>query len=207
MALLLLALLLSYLAGSFPTSLIVSKKYKGIDIREHGSGNAGGTNVLRVVGWRAALLVAFVDVGKGALAAGLIWRIASPAPLDGLSLASASGAAAVIGHVFPIFAGFRGGKGVGTTAGVLAVLHPLVLAALVPLFAGIVVLTRIVSLASICSALASPVALLCVRGPAWVRANPLPSGIVAGLALLIVITHRSNLKRLMAGTENRLAKI
>ena len=206
MALLLLALLLSYLAGSFPTSLIVAKKFRGIDIREHGSGNAGGTNVLRVVGWKAALLVAAVDVGKGALAAGLIWRIAAPAPLDGPSLAAAAGAAAVLGHVFPVFAGFRGGKGVGTAAGVMAVLHPLALAACVPLFAGVVALTRIVSLASVCSALAFPVAVLCIGGPAWVRSNPLPSGIVTALALFIVFTHRSNLKRLLAGTENRFGR-
>lgn len=202
-----LALILSYLAGSFPTSVIVARKFRGIDIREHGSGNAGGTNVLRVVGWKAALLVAVVDVGKGALAASLLWRVAAPSGfLDADALASAAGGCAVLGHVYPVFARFRGGKGVGTAAGVMFVLHPLALAACVPIFAGLVTLTRMVSLGSVCSAVAFPALLVATSGEGWTRENPLSAGIAAALSLFLVFTHRSNLKRIATGTENRLGR-
>jgi len=200
-----IVLLLSYLVGSFPTSLLVARRFAGIDIREHGSGNAGGTNVLRVVGWKAALLVALVDVGKGALAASLVWRLAVPAPpFDAVALSTLAGACAVVGHVYPVFAGFRGGKGVGTSAGAMVVVQPLALVCCVPLFAAVAAVSRMVSLASMCAALALPLAVLLVHGPAWVAENPITSAAVTALSIFVVFTHRSNIRRILAGAENRL---
>jgi glycerol-3-phosphate acyltransferase PlsY len=201
------AIILSYLAGSFPTSILVSRLVKGIDIRQHGSGNAGGTNVLRVVGWRAALFVALVDVGKGWLAAAVISRLslggASAEPVTAMTVA---GAASVVGHIYPAFAGFRGGKGVGTTAGMMIAVHPLVLAACAPIFFVAVLATRMVSLGSVLAAASFPLLLWAMSGTSWVRENPWPFWIVAGLALLIVVKHRSNIHRILAGTENRLGR-
>jgi acyl phosphate:glycerol-3-phosphate acyltransferase len=201
---LILVLLAAYLAGSCPTSLLVSRRVKGIDIREYGSGNAGATNVLRSVGWKAALFVAAVDVGKGALAAGVLpLLLPKDGPLDRLAVGSLAGACAVVGHVFPVFAGFRGGKGVGTAAGMMAVLHPLSLLACVPVFAGVVLLTRMVSLASMLGALAFPLSLWALRGNDWVEANPVAFWTTVGIAAFIVFTHRSNVRRILSGTENR----
>ena len=114
MTALLLILLAAYLMGSFPTSIVVARRARGIDIREHGSGNAGGTNVLRVVGWKAALLVALVDVGKGTVAS-LLPHLAPASSLavDVVDACALAGACAVVGHVFPVFAGFRGARAWG----------------------------------------------------------------------------------------------
>lgn len=201
---LILVLLAAYLVGSCPTSLLVSRRAKGIDIRQHGSGNAGATNVLRTVGWRAALFVAAVDVGKGALAAGALpLLLPEGGPLDRLAAGSLAGALAVVGHVYPVFAGFRGGKGVGTAAGMMAALHPLVLLACVPVFAGAILLTRMVSLASMLGALFFPLALWALRGSEWATANPVAFWTPAGIAAFILFTHRTNVRRILAGTENR----
>jgi glycerol-3-phosphate acyltransferase PlsY len=202
-----LVLLAAYLAGSCPTSLLVSRQVKGIDIRQHGSGNAGATNVLRSVGWKAALFVAAVDVGKGALAAGVLpLLLPEGGPLDRLAAGSLAGACSVVGHVYPVFAGFRGGKGVGTAAGMMATLHPLALLACVPVFAGVVAITRMVSLASMLGALAFPLLLWGLRGTGWAEANPVAFWTPAGIAAFILFTHRSNLRRILSGTENRLSR-
>ena len=121
-----LIIVLSYLAGSIPTSIIVSKLFFGFDIRERGSGNAGGTNAFRILGWKVGLTVMILDLGKGVLATYLISQIR----VDSLSwpmvyVQIIAGSAAVIGHIWTIFAGFRGGKGVGTAAGMLLVLYPI----------------------------------------------------------------------------------
>lgn len=202
-----LVLLAAYLMGSCPTSLLVSRRVKGIDIRQHGSGNAGATNVLRSVGWKAALLVAVVDVGKGALAAGALpLLLPEGGPLDRVAAGSLAGACAVAGHVYPVFAGFRGGKGVGTAAGMMASLHPLALLACVPVFAAVVLLTRMVSLASMLGALAFPLSLWLIRGTGWVAANPVAFWTPVGIAVFILFTHRSNVRRILTGTENRFGK-
>ena len=113
-------LALSYLLGSFPTSIVVGKVFFRRDIRAEGSGNAGGTNAFRVFGWKAGVLVILVDVGKGIAAALLVSRLASGSPLPPDAVKLAAGTAATIGHVWTVFAGFRGGKGVATAAGTLA---------------------------------------------------------------------------------------
>lgn len=198
-------LLAAYLMGSFPTSIVVARRAKGIDIREHGSGNAGGTNVLRVVGWRAALVVALVDVGKGT-AASLLPRLvpASSLAMDIVDACALAGAAAIVGHVFPVFAGFRGGKGVGTSAGGFAVTQPAALACAAPVFFLTVLATRWVSLGSILGALALPVAIYFTRGGEWIAAHPVAFWSSIFLAALIVVMHRANIARIFRGEESRL---
>ncbi len=194
----------AYLLGSFPTSIIVARKVRGIDIRRHGSGNAGATNVLRVTGWKPALVVAGVDVLKGFLPALVVSKLALGAlPPDRQLTAVLVGAGAVIGHVFPLWAGFRGGKGVGTTAGVMLALFPVACLLCIPVFALTVTATRVVSLASMVSAATFPFVLWGILGSQWVVKNPSTFFVVCGLSLFIVVTHRSNLARLMRGTENR----
>ena len=122
-----LALILSYLAGSIPSSVWAGRMFHGIDIREHGSGNAGATNTIRVLGWKTGVPVLVFDLAKGWLAASLpvFLSAAPPGSQQMTALQIACGLAAIIGHVFPVFAGFRGGKGVATTFGMLLALHPL----------------------------------------------------------------------------------
>lgn len=208
MILLLVLLVLSYLAGSTPTGIIVGKLTRGIDIREHGSGNAGGTNAFRVLGWKPALAVVIVDVFKGWFAAAVISRWTfGPAlgdlPIDDPNLAAIlCGAAAVLGHTFTIFAGFRGGKGVGTLAGILIHLFPQ--AILVGLVVWVLVLTTTgyVGLSSVTAVTLLPFIT-------WLRdgtLNTTPGYFSIVIALFIWYTHRSNLVRLVKGTENRFEK-
>lgn len=201
---LLLLAAIGYVLGSFPTSIIVSRRVKGIDIRKHGSGNAGGTNVLRVVGWKAALVVAVVDVGKGFAAAMLPRMVHEPLPVSPVTAATLCGAAAVVGHVFPLFAGFRGGKGVGTAAGMVLAVHPWAVVILLPVFFMVFAFTRIVAVASMTAALAMPLAVAVVRGVGWVPDNAAAVAILVALSLFIVVNHRANLRRLLQGTENKL---
>lgn len=198
-------LALSYLMGSFPTSIIVARRVRGIDIREHGSGNAGGTNVLRVVGWKAASVVAVADVGKGALAAAL--PIFFAPILISMSLAdicALCGASAVAGHIYPIFARFRGGKGVGTSAGMFAVTQPLALAFAAPVFVAAAWATRWVSLGSILGALAVPLAIYYTRGGEWIDGNRIAFGVNLAVAALIIFKHRANISRMVRGSESRI---
>jgi len=194
--------LLSYLAGSFPTSIVIGRLFFGLDIRSKGSGNAGGTNSFRVLGWKAGLAVVVVDVGKGALSALLISRLGLPTGLPPLALGLIAGAAAVAGHVWTVFAGFRGGKGVATAAGALFGIAPAAsgLAALV--FALVLLSTGIVSLSSMSAALSFPLALLALRA-AGQEVSPWLLGFASLVAPLIVFTHRSNIRRLIEGRENR----
>ncbi|NKI34252.1 glycerol-3-phosphate 1-O-acyltransferase PlsY [Wenzhouxiangella sp. XN79A] len=202
---LLLFALLGYLVGSISGSLVLGR-LRGIDIRTQGSGNAGGTNALRTVGWSFALGVVLIDLGKGVVAAGLLPMLA-PLLADSepsrLWLACACGFAAVLGHVWPVYFGFRGGKGAGTAVGAVAVLAPwcilpLLLVWLITLFG-----TGYVGLATILAGL-SLVPSMYLLGP---EPLPLALGVFAiALAVLLVFTHRSNLARLASGTENRFEK-
>lgn len=192
-----LSLFLAYLAGSIPTAVWVSKLFFGVDVRTLGSGNAGATNVARTLGWKAALPVVLVDVGKGALAAALPKLLLESFPLW-LPLACA--VAAVVGHTFPVFAGFRGGKGVATAGGGLLVLAPALvgIAALVWLL--LVLATRIVSLASLLAALALAVASFALPSSPW---GMKPLSVV--LCFFVFWTHRQNIRRLLSGQEPRFA--
>jgi glycerol-3-phosphate acyltransferase PlsY len=184
----------AYLLGATPTAYLAGRLARGIDLREHGSKNLGATNVYRVLGWRWAIPVALVDVAKGAVPVALFARWAGGGPWVAMAL----GMAAVLGHVFSPYMGFRGGKGVATALGVFLALAPLAVAIAVPVWGGSLWLTGYVSLSSIIAAVTFPV---------WVRLSQ-PAATATfwasvGLAALIVFSHRANMRRLVAGTENR----
>lgn len=208
MLLVLLVLLLAYLLGSLPTALVVGKLMRGIDIRQHGSGNAGGTNVFRVLGWKPGLFVMLMDAFKGFVAAYWLPRLAFSAvvlPQDTLCLFC--GLAAIIGHIWTVFAGFRGGKGVGTAAGVLLALYPpLVVLICFVVFLVMLALTRIVSISSISAAVAFPVVLSILKYGAGRPISATLYYFSFFAALLIIYTHRSNIRRLLNGTENKFGK-
>ncbi|MBN1352072.1 glycerol-3-phosphate 1-O-acyltransferase PlsY [candidate division KSB1 bacterium] len=202
--------ILSYLAGSIPTSIIVSKLFYKKDIREHGSGNAGGTNVFRVLGWKPGVFVALVDVGKGVLATLIISQIkidTIPAFFKPDVLKLCAGIFAIIGHIWTVFAGFRGGKGVGTAAGVILSLYPIAILICFAIWGTLVLTTRIVSVSSMTAAICLPITLFVMDRYFDIFVHPLLFGISIVLALLIVFTHRSNLKRLFRGEENRFKPI
>lgn len=207
---LLILILIAYVVGSTPTSIIVSKLVYKSDVREHGSGNAGATNVFRTFGWKPALFVTLVDVFKGWLPAYVAGNLNSDSILFGNNpdaLMIIAGFAAVLGHTYTVFAGFKGGKGVGTLGGVLIALFPLALPICLLVFILTLIATGIVSLGSMLAAMALPVTLFIIEG-----LNP---GVQISLTLrvfallipvFIIFTHRSNIKRMLDGTENRFEK-
>lgn len=193
----LLAIGLAYLLGSVSGSLLLGR-WRGVDIRTLGSGNAGGTNAFRTQGWRFALGVVLVDFGKGALAVGLARTLAAPEHSAWLHWAALL--AAVIGHVWPVFHGFRGGKGAATLLGGLAVAWPLALLPMLAVWLLVLTLSGYVGLATVLAgAVLVPMAWL--AGP---DAMTLPFAGVA--SALLAVTHRANLQRLHAGTENRFQR-
>lgn len=192
--------LLAYLAGSISFSVLIVRAAAGLDVRDQGSGNAGATNVLRVAGRGAATAVLVLDVLKGVLPVKLAQAFASPDPLIGWAAV-----AVVLGHVFPVFFGFRGGKGVATAAGALSALAwvPAGLTALI--FFALVGATRFVALASVIAAGTFPVLLWAAGELGWSRAPAawlLVSSVV--ISLVVVAKHLPNLRRLREGTERRL---
>lgn len=198
---------MAYLLGSLSGSLLFGR-LRGLDIRQHGSGNAGGTNAWRVAGWKFALAVVVIDVGKGVLAALLgHWQpgLGGSMPLDPHEIAALCGFAAVIGHCWPVFFGFRGGKGAGTAVGVILVLAPTLAALMFLVWITVVATTRYVGLATVCAALAFPCFVMAAdllgrdQSPAL-----LPFAL--GIAGLLVFTHRSNLRRLLRNEEPRLGR-
>lgn len=196
------ALTASYLLGSVPTALIVGRVIGGVDIRKHGSGNAGATNVYRLFGMKPYLLTLGVDAFKGYAAA----VFAAPLGAGLLSdqrTALLCGAAAVAGHVWTVFAGFRGGKGVATAAGVFLGLAPYVALASLAVYLAVTFSTKYVSLGSMLAAVSAPVFLV-VQGSLLGDAAP-PELIVlaAVMAGLILFTHRENIRRLLRGEEKK----
>ena len=190
-----LLILSAYLLGSLSGSLLLGR-LRGVDIRTLGSGNAGGTNALRTQGWKFALATVLVDVGKGALAVWLSLRLGSGEAW----LPYAAGLAAVLGHVWPVFHGFRGGKGAGTLVGALLVAWPLAVLVLVGSWLVVLTATGYVGLSTVLAA-ATLVPLSLATD-----AEPVRLAFVAVLAVFIVFTHRANLARLRAGTEARFER-
>ena len=201
-------ILLSYLAGSIPTSIILSKWLRGIDIRDYGSGNAGGTNTIRILGWRIGVVVILVDVGKGVLAALLVSRLRiDPVFLTPDMLQIIAGACAIIGHIWTVFAQFRGGKGVGTGAGMLFSLYPAAGLICLVIFAAVLLIVRIVSVGSMAAAVSLPIVILLMkRLMNYSISNELLYFSIFAAAL-IIYTHRSNIKRLLKGEEKRFKRI
>ena len=204
---LLVKALLAYLLGSVVGSLLLGK-LRGVDIRTMGSGNAGATNMLRTQGKAAALAVLLVDVAKGWVATGVLapWAIPGLAPAAGAmhSLApSVCGLAVILGHIYPLWYGLRGGKGFATYLGAVLGINPALVGVMILAWLVTVVLTGFVGLASIVSAIAVAIAIA-ARSAAF--GQPLlVFGILA--ALLIIYTHRANIGRMLAGNESRARRL
>ena len=195
-----LLLLAAYLLGSISGSLLLGR-FRGIDIRRHGSGNAGGTNALRTQGWKFAIGVVAIDVAKGALAA---WLALRWAPVGTALSVTAHGylaaALAVVGHVWPLWHGFRGGKGAATGVGGLLILWPWAVPLLVATWGVVLVSSGYVGLATVIGALSLPLWAW------WFDAGPERMWFAVAMALFIAFTHRGNLQRLRHGTESRFER-
>lgn len=203
----LIIIIVSYLVGSFPTSIVVSNVFFKKDIRNYGSGNAGGTNALRIFGWKVGVAVMLFDVGKGVVATLFVSQLPAPASLSHEVIQIIAGSSAVIGHIWTIFARFKGGKGVGTAAGMLASLYPVAILICLAIFAIVVILTGYVSAGSLSAASSLPIVLWIMNSTGWRLIHPALLWFSLPLVLLIFFTHRSNIKRLLNGTENRFEKV
>ncbi|HEX5765436.1 MAG TPA: glycerol-3-phosphate 1-O-acyltransferase PlsY [Woeseiaceae bacterium] len=196
--------LISYFVGSLMGSMIVGKLRGGVDIRSMGSGNAGGTNALRTQGWKFALGVLAIDIGKGAFAAGVVPSLNLPVvgtdpSISRVWLTLSCAAAAVIGHVWPVWHNFRGGKGAATLIGTLIVLAPSLILPVLLVWAWILTLFGYVGLATMTAALFAPLYLALTRLP-----GDQPLFIYSlVLSLFLLYCHRSNIRRMLAGTESR----
>jgi acyl phosphate:glycerol-3-phosphate acyltransferase len=194
-------ILIAYLIGSIPSAVWVGKIFYKIDVREHGSGNAGATNVIRVLGYKAGIPVLLFDVFKGWFAVQLAWII----PLTFLSAEATTyvriglAVAVFLGHVFPIFASFKGGKGVGTLAGVGIALFPIALLIVLGIFIFILAVTRYVSLSSLVGGLSFPFIVIFLCG----ETNPGLIVLSILVAIFIPLTHIKNIRRLLKGEENK----
>ena len=204
MATYIIVALIAYLLGSISFSVIISKKMAGFDVREKGSGNAGSTNVLRTVGKKAAILTLICDCLKGVIAI-LVAFIAGKIMknLDGALLIQLAGIFVIVGHTFPVFFKFKGGKGVATSLGVLLMVNwQIGLICLV--FALIIMaLTRFVSLGSVAAAILFPVLTIFIHTNYLVPGNYIVFGIILGA--FVIFNHRSNVQRLLTGKENKLS--
>ncbi|HWS76972.1 MAG TPA: glycerol-3-phosphate 1-O-acyltransferase PlsY [Thermomonas sp.] len=190
----------AYLLGSVSGSLLLGR-LRGVDIRQHGSGNAGGTNAFRTLGWKFALGVALFDIGKGVLATWVALRYAPVGmPLSVTAHGYLAATAAVLGHVWPLWHGFRGGKGAATAVGGLLVLWPWAIPPLLLAWVLVLTSTGYVGLATV-------VAGACLPLLAWASdAEPPRLLFCIGIALYLVFTHRANLQRLRAGNESRFER-
>ncbi|MFQ5797990.1 MAG: glycerol-3-phosphate 1-O-acyltransferase PlsY [Bacteroidota bacterium] len=212
-----IVIIASYVLGSIPTSIVVSRLKNGIDVRDYGSGNAGGTNVIRVLGWKTGVLVILVDVLKGLVATVVISRFfydrlpfSNYTPFDDFTLVQIiCGCAAVVGHAFTLFAGFRGGKGVATAAGMLLGLAPIEFLVAIGVFVVTFIVSRYVSVGSISGAISAPLTMFFRENIFRVDIEGYNTLIyfILGVSAFLVYTHRSNIKRLLHGTENRIARV
>jgi len=199
-----LTLLLSYLLGSVATAVWAGKIFHGIDVREHGSGNAGATNVIRVLGWKTGIPVLIIDVLKGCLAAMLpaIFNLADPHSALLTNLQILAGMSAILGHIFPVFAGFRGGKGVATIFGTLLAINPLLTISCFGVFLLIFLITGYVSVSSMSAGIAFPIFLFSFFNTPSVFFKVF--SILVAIAL--ILTHKKNISRLLKGEETKLFK-
>ncbi len=198
---LLLYLILAYLIGSFPSAVVFGKVFKGVDVREFGSKNAGATNTFRVLGKQIGIPVLLVDVAKGFFSTQLVnLTELNPARSEFVVFQILLGTAAVLGHIFPLFAGFRGGKGVATLFGMVISINPYAALISSVFFILVLVITRYVSLSSIIASLAFCVIVIVFHGE-----NRTAMLVFSVLQLLLLLyTHRDNLKRIRRGEENKV---
>jgi glycerol-3-phosphate acyltransferase PlsY len=206
----------SYLVGSIPTALIIGKIFKGIDIRNYGSKNLGSTNAMRVLGWKIGLLVQILDILKGAAAVLLISKLFYGAlpfenrtPFEDITVVQIiAGISAIIGHVWTIFAGFKGGKGINTAAGMLLSLAPIDALIAIGIFVIVLMFSGYVSLGSISAAFAFPSTMFIRENFFGVEIDGYNTLIYFSIAvcLFLIYNHRANIKRLLYGEENRFEK-
>ncbi len=207
-------ILLSYLVGSIPSSIWVGKVVKGVDIRDHGSGNAGATNTFRLLGWQPGTAVLLIDFFKGFACSYWISQLAYYIASGPVALFSfwdvdpflriVCGVIAVVGHMFPLYANFDGGKGMATAAGMLCGIEPVSVAITAGVFLIVMVTSRYVSLASLVAAFIYPLMLVVLR---YIFGWPIDGSILIFGAIVgigIIIKHRGNIKRLLNGTENKV---
>lgn len=191
----------SYLAGAIPFSYIAGRVFGGIDLRQHGSGNLGASNTYRLLGGRIALAVLVGDIAKGFVPVFFAPAYAPYGLVSAHWLMLLAGFFAVIGHMFSLFVGFSGGKGVATTAGAYLALSPLGLLATFAVFAGVFAAKRIVSLASICGAVVLPWAVLLLDRTGVASSHGSLFAVSIATSVVVLLKHRSNIKRLLAGEE------
>ncbi len=192
----------AYLIGSIPTALIISRKFFDIDIRDYGSGNMGATNTFRVLGSKFGTIVMVIDILKGVIASSLYEFLPfyGGDELQRTNFIIGLGLASVIGHIFPIFANFKGGKGVATLFGMVLALQPVVALSCVGVFIFVLYLTRYVSLSSILGALMLPICVLWI----WNEHEVLYRVFTLLVASLVIFTHQKNIGRLLRGVESRI---
>ena len=203
-------ILITYVLGSIPSAVWIGKKYYGIDIREHGSKNAGTTNMLRVLGRRAALPVFVLDFFKGFVAVTLISLMRYDADISSawlINLKILGVFAAVLGHIFPIFANFKGGKGVATLVGAVTGIYPQIIFLCFAVWFLVFIISHYVSLASMTAGCCFPLLVVIYSSSEWSRNNDISFTFIIfafAVAILLMWSHRKNIERLKAGTESKI---
>ena len=195
-------IIIAYLLGSIPTALIISKRFFNIDIRDYGSGNMGATNTFRVLGSKYGTIVMVFDILKGMAAVGLYFFLPYylSNEIERTNFMIGLGLAAVLGHVFPVFAGFKGGKGVATLFGMILAVQPVVAVSCVGVFIIVLYLTRYVSLSSILGAMMLPISVLWI----WNEHEIMYRIFALLVAFMVILTHQKNIGRILRGVENRI---
>jgi acyl phosphate:glycerol-3-phosphate acyltransferase len=196
-----LLIVFAYLLGSIPSSVWIGRRFYGIDVREHGSGNAGFTNTTRVLGWRAGLPVFLMDILKGYLAVSQLrlFNVYIPGTTDFVNYQLMLGAAAVLGHIFPVYVGFKGGKGVATLLGLLLAIQPQPTLICLGIFMVVFLTTRYVSLSSMIAGFSFPVLII------FVFKTTISSMVIFSMivSILLLLTHQKNIERLLNREESR----
>ena len=199
------ALIIAYLFGSIPTAVWIGQAFYGIDVREYGSGNAGATNTFRVLGKKAGIAVMILDILKGYTATNLAYLIglSVTGPQDSVQFVNyqlALGVTAVMGHLFPVFAGFRGGKGIATLFGMILAVHTGAALICVLTFVVVLLISKYVSLSSILSGFSFPLSVI------FLFQSPIRSVVLYGMCIcvLILVTHQKNIERLLKGKESKV---
>lgn len=194
-------LLFAYLLGSIPSAVWIGKAFYGIDVREYGSGNAGASNTFRILGKRAGIPVMLIDILKGFLSTNLVYFMDgyTPGSIQFVNFQLALGVTAVIGHIFPVFAGFRGGKGIATLLGMILAVHPAASLVCILIFLSSLLATRYVSLSSMMASFAFPLLII------FIYREPVRSIVLFAISvcILVLITHQKNIERLMKGKESK----
>jgi acyl phosphate:glycerol-3-phosphate acyltransferase len=198
-----LGIIVAYILGSIPSAVWVGQAFYGIDVREYGSGNSGATNTFRVLGKSAGIPVLLLDIAKGffALKLAAVFGDYLPGTQQYVNFQLALGIAALLGHIFPVFAGFRGGKGVATLTGILFGIHPEAALICTGTFVVILLVTNYVSLSSMIASFVYPLSIMLI----FKETIPTVNIFAMSVTVLVLITHQKNIERLLNGTESKIA--